>query len=221
MVRIHWSLLSKEGAKKAANLLIDGYMYTPGAAAQEANPAEKPKPRPLTKAERVQIEKKRQVDMIYRGLKVHPVIFVGNLNPDLTDDDLHKFFSDNCGPIRRVEIRCSQGCPAPTLTSLAPEHTPNIYYATVEFHSHIAVHKALTLSTKCKGVKLQISVSRKLLPEVDACIANILKKKDAKQASNAHPRRPITYQQQGTLILSDPSPDVNMLAGVGLPKTIL
>ncbi|KAK0191031.1 hypothetical protein F5146DRAFT_1046834 [Armillaria mellea] len=173
MVRIHWSLLSKEGAKKAANL-IEGYMYTPGAPAQEADPAEKPKPRPLTKAERAQIEKKRQVNMIYSGLKVHPVIFVGNLNPDLTDDDLHKFFSDNCGPIRRVEIRCSQGCPAPTMASLAPGHAPNIYYATVEFHSHIAVHKALTLSTKCKGVKLQISVSRKLLPEVDTCIASAL-----------------------------------------------
>ncbi len=81
------------------------------------------------------------------------------LSPDLTDDDLHKFFSDNCGEIRRVEIRCSQGCPVPTLVSLGPGHTPNIYYATVEFHSHTAVHKALTLSTtNCKGVKLQVIV---------------------------------------------------------------
>ncbi|KAK0486880.1 hypothetical protein EDD18DRAFT_1192226 [Armillaria luteobubalina] len=220
MVRIHWSLLSKEGAKKAANLLIEGYMYTLGTPAQEANGTEEPK-RPLTKAERDEIEKKRQVDMIYSGLKVHPVIFVGNLNPDLTEDDLHQFFSDNCGLVRHVEIRCTQGCPAPTLASLASEHTPNIYYATVEFDRHTSVHKALTLSTKCKGVTLQISVSRKLLPEVDRCIADILKKKDAQQASNAHSRGPITYQQQGTLILSDPSPDVNTLAGVGLPKTIL
>ncbi|PBL02464.1 hypothetical protein ARMGADRAFT_255524 [Armillaria gallica] len=217
MVRIHWSLLSKEGAKKAAKL-IEGYMYMPGTPVQEADPAEKPKPRP-TKAKRAQIEKQRQIDMIYRGLKVNPAIFVGNLSPDLTDDDLHKFFSDNCGEIRRVEIRCSQGCPVPTQVSLGPGHTPNIYYATVEFHSHTAVHKALTLSTtKCKGVKLQISVSRFCLPEVDTCIANILKKKGSKQTNN---RRPITYQEQGTLILSDPSPDVNMLVGVGLPKTIL
>lgn len=53
-------------------------MYLPGAPAQEADPAEKPKPRP-TKAKRAQIEKRRQVDMINRGLKVNPAIFVGNV----------------------------------------------------------------------------------------------------------------------------------------------
>ncbi|KAK0206470.1 hypothetical protein DFS33DRAFT_591508 [Desarmillaria ectypa] len=219
MVRIHWSLLSKEGVKKAGQL-AQGYFYTSGALVQEPDTAENPKPKPLNQTERDEIEKKRMLAMIRRGLSAHPIIFVGNVPPTFTHDELYDFFSSHCGKVRSLEIRCSQGCPVP-MESLGPDYTPNIYYATVEFYSHTAVHRALCKPTKFKGVKLQITVSRRLLPEVRRYIADISENEDAKQTNSALPRRPIPYREQGTLILPDPSPDVNVVVGVGFPKTIV
>ncbi|KAK0468279.1 uncharacterized protein EV420DRAFT_1503611 [Desarmillaria tabescens] len=219
MVRIHWSLLSKEGVKKAGRL-AQGYLYTSGAPVQEPDSTEKPKPQPLTQAERDEIEKERMLAMVRRGLKAHPVIFVGNVPPTFAYDELYNFFSSNCGKVRSLEIRCSQGCPVP-MESRGPGYTPSIYYATVEFYSHTAVHKALSKPTKFKGVTLQITISRRLLPEVRRYIANMSKNKDSKQTNGAGPRRSIPYREQGTLILPDPSPDVNMVVGVGFPKTIV
>ncbi|KAG7449300.1 uncharacterized protein BT62DRAFT_676314 [Guyanagaster necrorhizus] len=218
MVRIHWSLLSREGVKKAGQLVQD-YMYNPGAPVQEPDTADKTQPQRLNQTQRDQIERQRKIFMVRRGLQAHPVVFVGNILPTFTHQDLHDFFSQ-CGTVLRVQIRCSQGCPTP-MASSAPGCTPNTYYATVRFHNHTAVDNALSICTYFKGVKLQITISRRLLPEVRKCIADASKKKGDKLTNDVVPRRPIPCREQGTLILPDLSPDVNMLAGVAFPKTIV
>ncbi|OCH94240.1 hypothetical protein OBBRIDRAFT_823551 [Obba rivulosa] len=113
-------------------------------------------PDPTTQRERVRMAAKRDKVKRQAGLKpgLWSFIFVGNLDPSITEPMIRKAFK-SCGTIARIQLRMGAG-----------------HYASVEFYEQGAPKKAVdTLDgTMLGGVKMVVCYSAADLPEVKATL---------------------------------------------------
>lgn len=140
--------------------------------------------------------KKREIEMAHRREQIRrqlkkrewSYVFVGNVEPTADECALHNLFI-KCGPISRIQIRCSQGR-AITIGQAIPAHLRTVrdrQYATIEFVNPNSVRKALKLDgTRLHGTQLVVCLTAADLPEV----ANIVYSRLGRVQGAQHPRNP-------------------------------
>ncbi|THH12629.1 hypothetical protein EW146_g7518 [Bondarzewia mesenterica] len=116
-------------------------------------------------------------------------VFVGNLHPDITEEDLKDVFS-SCGAIKRIIIRCSEG--------YVTGHGSSRRYASISFETAEAAIAALTLTGREMFYK-KITVTPTVfdLPEAEHAQRKKIKKGKEKESP-----RPLTCQP--TIVLLPP-----------------
>ncbi|KAL4263715.1 RRM domain-containing protein [Pleurotus pulmonarius] len=201
----------------------------------------------------LQLEKDIEIQMAARKYKkkgavdkkltvsgvVWDFVYVGNINPAATYDQLKQLF-EPCGTVTRIQLRCSRGQAVTIGRAVKPElrNSRNRQYATIEFARSSSARKALKLDgTTLNGCKLVVTVSPADLPEVqeilDARQAELAKRKktgnDANTAKNpARSKRSLHQPTELDIAGSDrltPSPmpkkDRHVMLGFSFPKTVL
>jgi len=168
--------------------------------------------------EKAKVTKNQKVNTWIR----HPFVYVGNIDPIISKEDLEAFF-ESCGPVSCIQIRCSRG-QAINKGVAVPKSVRterDRQYATVEFSDSNAVLQAVQKNgKKLKGCRLVVSVSPADLPEVK----DILNVREAKRLGLPNPystgvSRPIPNEPTEE-ILTAPSADRHRLLGISFAKCI-
>jgi len=183
-----------------------GVLLTSDSSRRARSGTAKDKAPAIEQANKASIKRRvREVIHNRRFSEDYRTIYVGNLSPCITKEDLHQKFS-SCGPIVDIQLRCSQG----SLTAVAKpsdnSYFSDVHYASILFTQYSSGHNALRLDgSDLRGCQLIVSASVACMPEVEQSVEyQITKLLTGEEPLDRPARRPVQAEKTEIIALNHP-----------------